>query len=209
MTLRLHVFDTETTGLKPDNGDRVVEIAVVPLRIFDGGRAIGRTDGAQSLVNPGRPIPPEASAIHHIIDEDVENAPDLDTAVDLILQGDTVDVCAAHNAKFDRAFLPMLDGRRWIDTYRCARHLWPDAPKHNNQTLRYYLGIDLPRDVPQHRALPDAIVTAEILSTMLLEQPINELLALTKRPLFSPATPSASIAISCGATSRPITSLGC
>jgi DNA polymerase III epsilon subunit-like protein len=56
VTLRLHVFDVETTGLKPEEGDRVVEVAVVPLSIFGGGSVIGRTDGARSFVNPGDPF---------------------------------------------------------------------------------------------------------------------------------------------------------
>lgn len=141
--------------------------------------------GWQSFVNPGIPIPPETSAVHHIIDTDVADAPPLGTAIERVLgfswEG-RVDVVAAHNAKFDRGFLPPLKDKRWIDTYRCALHLWPEAPNHKNMTLRYWKGIDLPRE-GAHRALADALVTAHLLKLMLAERSVDELLALSDLPV--------------------------
>jgi exodeoxyribonuclease X len=70
-------------------------------------------------------------------------------------------ICVAHNAKFDRSFLPCLEDRRWLCTKRLAMHLFPDAPGHSNQVLRYWLGgakLDLKGQVP-HRAMADVIVT--------------------------------------------------
>ena len=191
----IFVVDTETTGLDAAT-DRVVEFAAVPMRhIFPEGTAahwqIG--EGASSLVYPGRPIPPEASGVHHIIDEDVENAPPLGRAVNQVLgpmwQAEPEVVFAAHNARYDKPFLPMLHEHRWIDTYRCALHVWPDAPNHKNMTLRYWLGIDLPRDGGSHRALADATVTAHLLARLLERRTLDELYALSRKAVVLQALP--------------------
>ena len=108
---RLVVFDLETTGLEADC--KIVQIAIIRgERIF------------QSLVNPGRPIPPESTAIHRITDEDVADAPIFETIVDEVLAFMADGVLAGFNIrKFDvpvlkrevrqvgRTFppLPMLD----------------------------------------------------------------------------------------------------
>jgi exodeoxyribonuclease X len=90
-------------------------------------------------------------------------------------------VIAAHNAKFDHSFLPLLSGE-WIDTYRCALHVWPDAPNHKNQTLRYWLRLDVPRD-GAHRADADVVVTAHILQRLMRERSVEELLRLSDEPV--------------------------
>jgi exodeoxyribonuclease X len=163
------VLDTETTGLSPET-DRVVEIAAVPVvgALVDPTTGLTQWrvgDGASSLVRPGIPIPPEASGVHHIIDSDVADAPQLGEALDRVLGplwGGQVEICAAHNAKFDRGFLPPLQTKRWLYTWRTSMHVWPDAPSHKNMVLRYWRGIDLPRE-GAHRALADATVTAHLL----------------------------------------------
>jgi exodeoxyribonuclease X len=94
---------------------------------------------------------------------------------------DAISICAAHNSKFDSAFLPMLSDRQWIDTLRCAKHVWPDAPDFKNQTLRYRL--DLPRD-RMHRALEDAMMTAHILARLLAGRTVDELLELSTAPFL-------------------------
>lgn len=184
----IYVLDTETTGLDPD-ADRVVEIAAVPVRgHFAGDTPDGVIwevlDGAATLVKPGRPIPPEASGVHHIIDADVADAPHLGHALDLVLGpmwDNHVDYVAAHNARFDKPMVPPLREKRWIDTYRSAIHTWPDAPNHKNQTLRYWLGIDLPRDAAAHRALADAAVTAHILVRLLQKHSVEDLFKLSRK----------------------------
>jgi exodeoxyribonuclease X len=183
----VHVFDVETTGLKPEEGDVAIEVAAVLVGVRPDGSAIIQQHGARSFVDPGcQAIPPQASGVHHIIDMDVVDAPDLNGALDLVLNPfglGAVSVCAAHNSKFDRAFLPMLNDRPWIDTVRCAKHVWPDAPDFKNQTLRYWLGIELPRD-GAHRALEDATVTARILARLLAERTPDQLLALSTTPVL-------------------------
>lgn len=91
------VIDVETTGTDPEK-DSVVEVAVT--KVLPGGEL--RTWSA--LVKPKTSIPPEISAIHHITDEMVENAPSMaDIWPDLLAEiGDATPV--AHNARFDAAF---------------------------------------------------------------------------------------------------------
>ncbi len=152
------VVDTETTGVN-SQVDRVIEIGAVLLR--DGKIE----DNWESIINPGIPIPPEASAIHHLTDEDVSKSPGIESITKHLqsLVGN-VTAIAAHNAEFDRSFLPMIAEQPWICTYRLSRHVWPNAPAYGNQVLRYWLKIKV--DVAgknMHRALPDALVTAKVL----------------------------------------------
>lgn len=182
-TVKIYVIDTESTGLDPAV-DRVVEIAAVELTFDAGSKSWNIEKGRSSFVNPGRPIPPEASGVHHIVDIDVANAPGLDEALEAVLSpAFMVDVVSAHNCRFEIGFLPKLKDRRWIDTYRAAMHVWPEAPNFKNQTLRYWLGLDLPLGAP-HRALGDAIVTAHILRRLLAERTLEELLILSRKAVL-------------------------
>lgn len=151
------VVDTETTGLDPAV-DKVVSVAGVWTRLGQGGF---RTESF--LVDPGMPIPPEASAIHHIVDKHVKGAPTLAQVLP-VFQKDDFDVYVAHNAKFDFGFLP-AGGRPVLCTMRLARKLWPALPKYSNQYLRYSLGLEVPEaeGLPAHEALPDALVTSRLL----------------------------------------------
>jgi exodeoxyribonuclease X len=147
------IVDTETTGLDPAK-ERIVEFAYI------GYEREWHRDAF--LVNPGIPIPCITSAIHHITDEDVTKAQSWQQAMSAIPQRfETETVFVAHNATFDAGFLPCLSGRKWLCTKRLAMHLYPDAPGHSNQVLRYWLGgakLDLLGQAP-HRALADCIVT--------------------------------------------------
>lgn len=151
------VVDTETTGLDPVK-DRVVAIAGVWVRPGQG--PIRRES---FLVDPGIPIPPEASAIHHIVDRHVQGAPTLAQVLPAF-QGQDFDVYVAHNAAFDFSFLPR-SGRPVLCTLRLARKLWPRLPKFGNQYLRYALPVEVPEaeGLPAHEALADAMVTSRIL----------------------------------------------
>ncbi len=140
------------------------------------------------LINPGRPISPATSAIHHIVDEDVADAPAWQQAAPAILQpGDGVVALAAHRASFEERWcIPALTARaRWICTYKCALRLFPDAPTHSNQGLRYWRrpeGLDRATGLPAHRAGPDAYVTAHHLRDMLALAGVEKLLAWSAEP---------------------------
>src|SRR3990167_5431556 len=150
------ILDVETTGVDPQK-DRVVEVGVVTAP------PVGPFSCFSNLVDPGIPIPPSASAIHHLTDENVAGKPTLEELMPEIEAAIGGSILAAHEAKFDLSFLPTLADRPWICTKRLARHIWPDAPAYNNQVLRYWLKLKIDPG-NSHRAISDAIVTAHILN---------------------------------------------
>ncbi len=158
------VVDTETTGLTPPK-DRTVEIGAVLLK---NGQI---EDTWESLINPDIPIPPEASAIHHLTDDDVAKSPSIESiSGELTNFAKNASVIAAHNSKFDQSFLPTMFSQPWLCTCRLARQVWPKAPAHGNQVLRYWLKLDVKLNgMSPHRALPDAIITANILGIAIEE----------------------------------------
>lgn len=147
-------IDVETTGLSPSS-DAVVEVACL---VTCAGREV---EAFSTLVNPGRPIPPPASAVHGIMDADVIGAPPLAQVVPKLRTLCESAVIVAHNARFDLGFLPHLADRPTICSMRLAQMLLPEAPNHKNQGLRQYLGVSDPRlsGTAAHRALADVIVT--------------------------------------------------
>ena len=174
-TLHALALDVETTGLDP-HAHAVVELAAIGVRIdpatgqYDACRALFAT-----LVDPGRAIPPAASAVHHITDRDVQGQPCLAAALDNLQAA----VCkfrptvmVAHHAAFDSAFLPDLaatltpDDPRWVCTQRLAQHLWPLAEGgFGLQTLRYACGLqDHVDGIDTHRAAFDAACCAVLLA---------------------------------------------
>lgn len=179
----IRVIDYETTGTPDDQGAEIIEAGSYDLTQSEAGDwRIHRP--VRWLVRPTGPIPPQARAVHHISDAEVADAPALRDVIDDILDGSPI--CAAHNAQFEAHFTPY--GLTWICTYKCARVVWPDAPGHSNQCLRYWLGIDdeegfeADRSMPPHRALPDAYVTAHLLRRLLAERPVEELITISKYP---------------------------
>ncbi len=143
------VVDVETSGFEPEEGAEVIEVAAVR---FQAGEPL---DKFASLVRPNRPIPPSASAVHFLTTKMVLGAPPaaaVMAALDDFVKAD--EIVVAHNARFDRKFLPVLQPRTWCCSYRFARHLWSEAPEYKNQTLRYWLGLDASflADVGAHRA---------------------------------------------------------
>lgn len=190
------VVDTETTGPDP-NEDRPVEIAAIK---FQGTREVARWS---TLVDPGQPIPPESSGVHHLTDEDVFGARKASDALnDLAKFTSGAGMLVAHNAAFDRRFLktieePPFNERGeiewdWLCTYRLSRHLLPAAPNHRLSTLRYLRRLDVPRDVMSHRALGDAVVTAALTIDLcrLYEETlgagldVDELLEYARSPVY-------------------------
>ncbi len=152
--MRYAVIDLETTGFSARE-DRVVEMACV---LVEDAR-ITRT--WSTLVNPERPIPAHATRVHGIRDADVAAAPVFRIAQRYLRWMCERSTVVAHNARFDLSFLPELAPLPSLCTIALARRCFPDAPNFKCQTLREYLEIAI--DVPAHRALGDALVTAHIL----------------------------------------------
>ena len=182
----VRVIDLETTGHSFADGG-VVELGWQDVAAGEGGWALDGPPGAM-LVNPGNPISPATSAIHHIVDEDVACAPAWQAAAPPILRPEPRPAAlAAHRAAFEQRWcLPALSGgARWVCTYKCALRLWPNAPTHSNQGLRYWrrpAGLDRDTGLPAHRAGPDAYVTAHHLRDMLDLVGLDQLLAWSAEP---------------------------
>ncbi|MFN4060523.1 MAG: exonuclease domain-containing protein [Paracoccus hibiscisoli] len=154
------VFDTETTGL--EDRDRIVQIAGLRL-------ARGRLTGErfETLVNPGRPIPPASTAIHGITDAMVADAPDLTAALTAFRHFCDDSVLIAHNAPFDMGFLRRAEAEtgarfdnRVLDTVVLSAMVWGQSEVHSLDALTERLGIAIPPEA-RHTAMGDTIATAE------------------------------------------------
>jgi exodeoxyribonuclease X len=190
----VRVIDLETTGNGFADGG-VVEVGWQDVACdADGKWALQGPPGAM-LINPQKPISPATSAIHHIIDADVAEAPLWQHAAPEVLQGGGQLVAlAAHRASFEQRWcVPALYGpARWICTYKCALRLFPDAPTHSNQGLRYWrmpAGLDREVSLPAHRAGPDAYVTAHHLRDMLEMVGLEQLLVWSEEPALLARVP--------------------
>lgn len=153
-------LDVETTGLRPHFGDRICEIALLKWRENE------TLDAFSTLVNPERPIPPGACAVHGITDEMVREAPKFGEIAEEVIGfiGDSVIV--AHNAPFDMSFLafqlaelklPQLQNPV-LCTLRLARSRF-SFRSYSLASIAYELGVEMRG---WHRAMVDVETTKEI-----------------------------------------------
>ena len=162
--MREIVFDTETTGFKFSEGDRLVEIGCVELvNRVETGRTF------HAYFNPGRSMPKEAEAVHGLSDAFLSDKPAFQTAIDDLLAFIGDSPLIAHNANFDFGFLNGELGAcgrdaiclsRMVDTLAIARSRHPGA-KHTLDALCVRFGIDRSRRV-LHGALLDAQLLAQV-----------------------------------------------
>ncbi|MDJ0275313.1 DNA polymerase III subunit epsilon [Sphingomonas sp. 2R-10] len=162
--MREIVFDTETTGFKFSEGDRLVEIGCVELvNRVETGRTF------HAYFNPGRSMPKEAEAVHGLSDAFLSDKPAFHTAIDDLLAFIGDSPLVAHNASFDFGFLNGELGAcrrdaiclsRMVDTLGIARSRHPGA-KHTLDALCVRFGIDRSRRV-LHGALLDAQLLAQV-----------------------------------------------
>ena len=134
-SLRIVAFDTETTGLNPYDGDRVMEFAAVELFLTAEGQ-VRDVRAHDWLINPGIPIPPKVVQLTGITDDAVSGQPPFEKrAAELVglLAGA---ICIAHNFPFDRGFIAeelRRLGRAWpdplaeIDTVDLSMKVFPQA----------------------------------------------------------------------------------
>ena len=169
-------LDIETTGLDP-NKDAITEIGAVR---FSGTRVEAEWN---TLINPGRRIPPMITQLTGITDAMVRGAPPIqDVLEDLgYFVGDSP--ILGHNVRFDLAFLRkqgLFQHNEPLDTYDMAAILLPTAGRYNLGALGQYLGILLPAT---HRALDDARVTHRVYTHMYdlaMELPLDVLAEIVR-----------------------------
>jgi DNA polymerase-3 subunit epsilon len=179
MTLIPIFYDTETTGTRPDK-DRIIELAAYdPIH----NRTFTR------LINPGQPIPKEASAVHGISDEMVKDAPSyLEVGKEFIefCQGPVV-LIAHNNDAFDQPFLKFEFERhgiqmpdwRFFDTLKWSRRYNTHLPRHSLQFLREHFDIAANN---AHRALDDVIVLHQVYTYMTDDLTIEQAIKLLNTP---------------------------
>lgn len=188
----IRVVDLETTGNEPPAG--VCEIGWCDLTREGDAWIVGEPQSL--LVDPGHPIPPQTSAVHHLVDADVAGCANLVDASRTVFfdeartRADHL-VCVAHNARFESQWLTseITGEAHWICTYKAALRLFPCAPDHKSGTLRYWLKpTELERDRadPAHRAGPDAYVTAFLLREMLAKTTLDDLVLISAQPALLP-----------------------
>ena len=199
--MREIVFDTETTGLDARNGDRLVEIGGVELlNHIPTGRSFHR------YLNPGRPVHPDAVAVHGLTDAFLADKPRFEAVVDefLAFVGDSALV--AHNAGFDREFInaelertgrPPLPEARFVDTLLIARRRHPGAANSLDALCARY-NIDA-----SARTVHGALLDAEILADVYLEL-LGGRQAMLALSLEDGAGPEAVVAVAIEPRPRPL-----
>ena len=167
-SLSFAVVDVETTGGRPDTGDRITEIAVVTVKndavveVFD------------TLVNPERSIPPFITRLTNISWEMVRDKSPFRDVCARVVRALDGNVFVAHNASFDWRFVSAevarstgreLTGRR-LCTVRLSRRLLPQLRSRSLDWVARHYGVEIPLGM-RHRAAGDAVATAHCLLRLL------------------------------------------
>lgn len=162
------VFDSETTGLDPDK-DAVVQLGAV--RVVNGRMIPAET--FETLVDPGRPIPPASTRVHRVTDDMVAGAPGFPQACADFHAFARGAVIIAHNAPFDMAFLHRGAGdcglafdNPVLDTVHLSAVVFGGSVEHTLDALCDRLSIEIPADL-RHTALGDAMATAHVFVALL------------------------------------------
>ncbi|WP_294394058.1 DNA polymerase III subunit epsilon [uncultured Sphingomonas sp.] len=162
--MREIVFDTETTGLSPHEGHRLVEIGCVEI--------VNRCETGRSFhayINPERSMPSEAEQVHGLSAIFLSDKPCFHAVVDDLLEFVADSPMVAHNATFDFAFLnwelencgrPPLLMTRMVDTLAMARTRHPGS-KHSLDALCSRYGVDRSQRI-KHGALLDAELLSQV-----------------------------------------------
>jgi len=161
------VFDCETTGLHPNDGDRMVSLAAV--RIVGGRIMTG--ESFNRIINPGRPIPKDSTRFHGLTDAQVQGKPPIEVVLPQFKAFAEDAVLVAHNAAFDLKFLRMFEqgsGVRFdnpvLDTMLLAAYLDSGAKSHSLDLVCRRFGITI---TDRHTALGDSLATAALLLRMI------------------------------------------
>lgn len=165
--MREIIFDTETTGFDPMQGDRLVEIGCVEM--IDGvltGRQY------HVYLNPERDVPPQAAAVHGLTTAFLRNKPIFAEEVGNFMDFIADDRLIAHNASFDMNFInfeikrlgfPVIDPVRVVDTLQIAREKFPGSPASLDALCKRF-GVD-----NSNRDLHGALLDAQLLAQVYIE----------------------------------------
>ena len=170
--LREIVLDTETTGLDPIRGDRLIEIGCVEiLNRIPSGKEF------HVYLNPERDVPAEAQAVHGLSTAFLMDKPLFSAVAADFLAFIGEDTLVIHNASFDTGFLnaelarlklPKLVNSRVVDTLALARRKHPAGPNSLDALCKRY-GIDNSKRI-KHGALMDSLLLAEVYIELLGER---------------------------------------
>jgi DNA polymerase-3 subunit epsilon len=204
--MRQLVLDTETTGLDPGTGDRVIEIAAIELvNLIPTGQTY------HVVLDPERDVPEESTRIHGFTAEMLRGKPRFAEAVEEFLGFVAGDPIVAHNAPFDFGFLDAelkrvgrapLDRARMVDSLALAKKRFPGMPNSLDALCRRF-GVDNSMRT-SHNALLDVKLLAQVYLELMggkqpglhlaavVQTPVVQLDGLTRARTPRPITPSAA-----------------
>ena len=165
--MREVILDTETTGLNPSNGDRVVEIGCVELV-----NHISTGETYHQYINPEKPMPEDAFKIHGLSDDFLSTFPKMSEVIDDFLNFIADSPLIIHNAEFDLRFLnaelellkrPPLNINKAVDTVKLARNKFPGASVSLDALCKRF-NVD-----NSSRSLHGALLDADLLASVYLE----------------------------------------
>lgn len=161
------VFDTETTGLDPSQGDEIIQIGAV--RIVN--RRLLRQECFEQLIDPQRTLPAQSVKIHGITAQMLSGQPPIGRVLPMFRAFVADTILVAHNAAFDMRFLELKEAgtgvrfdRPVLDTFLLSAVLFPNQESHRLEAIAERLGVSV---LGRHTAVGDAIVTAEVFLKML------------------------------------------
>ena len=165
--LAFTVFDTETTGLNPSEGDEIIQIGAT--RIVNG--KLRKSESFDQLVDPLRELPEASTKIHGITPEMLVGQPPMSKVLPAFHAFAADTVLVAHNAAFDMRFLELKEvssGIRFdqpvLDTLLLSAVLHPSQESHRLEAISERMGVNI---MGRHTAIGDAIVTGEVFLRMI------------------------------------------
>jgi len=165
--LTFTVFDTETTGLNPSEGDEIIQIGAT--RIVNG--KLRKSESFDQLVDPQRELPEASTRIHGITPDMLVGQPTMGKVLPAFHAFAEDTVLVAHNAAFDMRFLQLKEvstGIRFaqpvLDTLLLSAVLHPSQESHRLEAISERMGVSV---LGRHTALGDAIVTGEVFLRMI------------------------------------------
>ncbi|TDF95864.1 exonuclease domain-containing protein [Paenibacillus piri] len=169
-TVELVVFDLETTGFSPYNGDEIISFGAVSVT----GDALEEDQTFYSLVNPRRSIPDEIVELTGITNDMVNDAPDMINGLRSFLEFVQQKVLVAHGTGHDKHFLnsalwktsKVNLSHRMLDTMMIAKWLNPKLKSYDLDTMLDLYGIEV---TMRHHALEDALMTARLWGKLVSE----------------------------------------